>query len=122
VTQHVLVEKSEKLLVLTLNRPDKKNALTRAMYATLAAEIANADADPDIRCILIKANGDMFTAGNDLSDFAAIGNAGYTFLQTLYGDDLATDIDPHRRYRARAPVNIFSRADSTPRSPATIAS
>jgi enoyl-CoA hydratase/carnithine racemase len=75
VTQHVLVEKSEKLLVLTLNRPDKKNALTRAMYATLAAEIANADADPNIRCILIKANGDMFTAGNDLSDFAAIGNA-----------------------------------------------
>ncbi len=75
MTQHVLVEKSEKLLVLTLNRPDKKNALTRAMYATLGAEIANADADPNIRCILIKANGDMFTAGNDLADFAAIGNA-----------------------------------------------
>ncbi len=75
MTQHVLVEKSEKLLILTLNRPDKKNALTRAMYATLATEIANADADPNIRCILLKANGDMFTAGNDLADFAAIGNA-----------------------------------------------
>jgi len=69
-----LVEKSEKILALTLNRPDKKNALTRAMYAALAAEIANADTDPNIRCILIKANGDMFTAGNDLADFAAIGN------------------------------------------------
>jgi enoyl-CoA hydratase/carnithine racemase len=68
VTQHVLVEKSEKLLILTLNRPDKKNALTRAMYSTLATEITNADADPNIRCILIKANGDMFTAGNDLAD------------------------------------------------------
>jgi enoyl-CoA hydratase/carnithine racemase len=43
VTQHVLVEKSEKLLILSLNRPDKKNALTRAMYGTLATEIANAD-------------------------------------------------------------------------------
>jgi enoyl-CoA hydratase/carnithine racemase len=75
VTQHVLVEKSEKLLVLTLNRPDKKNALTRAMYSTLATEITNADTDPDLRCILIMANGDMFTAGNDLADFAAIGNA-----------------------------------------------
>jgi enoyl-CoA hydratase/carnithine racemase len=74
VTQHVLVEKSDKVLALTLNRPDKKNALTRAMYATLGAEIANADADPNIRCILIQANGDMFTAGNDLADFAAIGN------------------------------------------------
>jgi enoyl-CoA hydratase/carnithine racemase len=75
VTQHVLVEKSDKIVVLTLNRPDKKNALTRAMYATLATEITNADADPDVRCILIKANGDMFTAGNDLADFAAIGNS-----------------------------------------------
>lgn len=75
MTQHVLVEKSEKLLHLTLNRPDKKNALTRAMYATLAEQINNADADPDVRCILIKANGDMFSAGNDLADFAAIGNS-----------------------------------------------
>jgi enoyl-CoA hydratase/carnithine racemase len=75
VTQHVLVEKSERLLVLTLNRPDKKNALTRAMYKTLADEISGADTDPAIRCILIMANGDMFTAGNDLVDFAAIGSA-----------------------------------------------
>jgi enoyl-CoA hydratase/carnithine racemase len=75
VTEHVLVEKSEKLLILTLNRPDKKNALTRAMYKTLATEIIAADSDPNIRCILIKAHGDMFTAGNDLADFAAVGNS-----------------------------------------------
>jgi enoyl-CoA hydratase/carnithine racemase len=75
VTEHVLVEKVEKLLILTLNRPDKKNALTRAMYKTLGTEIANADTDPNIRCVLIKANGDMFTAGNDLADFAAVGSA-----------------------------------------------
>src|SRR5258707_1332747 len=75
VTEQVLVEKSDKLLILTLNRPDKKNALTRAMYKTLATEIVNADGDPDVRCILIKAKGDRFTAGNDLADFAAIGNS-----------------------------------------------
>ena len=75
MTEHILVEKSEKLLVLTMNRPDKKNALTRAMYETLATEISKADDDPNIRCILIMANGDMFTAGNDLADFAAIANA-----------------------------------------------
>ena len=45
------------------------------MYRTLATEIANADDDPDIRCILLMAKGDMYTAGNDLADFAAIGNA-----------------------------------------------
>jgi enoyl-CoA hydratase/carnithine racemase len=75
MTDHVLVEKTEKLLILTLNRPDKKNALTRAMYRTLAAEIAAADTEPNIRCVLIKGNGDMFTAGNDLADFAAISAA-----------------------------------------------
>jgi enoyl-CoA hydratase/carnithine racemase len=78
VTEHVLVEKADNLLVLTLNRPEKKNALTRAMYRTLATEIANADTDPTIRCVLILANGDMFTAGNDLADFAAIGASSST--------------------------------------------
>jgi enoyl-CoA hydratase/carnithine racemase len=75
VTEHVLVEKADNILVLTLNRPEKKNALTRAMYLTLATEIANADTDPHIRCVLIMAKGDMFTAGNDLADFAAVGAA-----------------------------------------------
>jgi enoyl-CoA hydratase/carnithine racemase len=70
-----VAEKADKILTLTLNRPDKKNALTRAMYQTLASEIAGADSDPGVRCILIKANGDMFTAGNDLADFAAVGNS-----------------------------------------------
>ena len=73
MTDHVLIEKADKLLILTLNRPDKKNALTRAMYRTLSTEIANADNDRNIRCILIKGNGDTFTAGNDLAEFAAIG-------------------------------------------------
>jgi enoyl-CoA hydratase/carnithine racemase len=71
MTNHVLVEKSAQLLVLTLNRTDKKNALTRDMYATLAAHIEAANDDPEIRCMLLQANGDMFTAGNDLADFAA---------------------------------------------------
>lgn len=75
MTEHVLVEKAEKILALTLNRPEKKNALTREMYKTLATEISNADADPNIRCIVVMAKGDMFTAGNDLADFAAVGNA-----------------------------------------------
>jgi enoyl-CoA hydratase/carnithine racemase len=72
VTDHVLVEKSNKVLVLTMNRPEKKNALTRAMYRTMAEEIQKADSDSSIRCVLILGNGEMFTAGNDLGDFAAI--------------------------------------------------
>lgn len=72
MTDHVLIEKADNVLVLTLNRPDKKNALTRAMYRTLASEIGNAEADPKVRCVLLLANGDMFTSGNDLADFAAV--------------------------------------------------
>jgi enoyl-CoA hydratase/carnithine racemase len=75
MTDHILSELSGGVLTLTINRPDKKNALTRAMYQGLGDGIDRASDDPSIRCVLIQANGDIFTAGNDLSDFAAV-NAG----------------------------------------------
>ena len=75
MTEHVLIEKAQGVLTLTLNRPEKKNALTRAMYQALGDAIDGAAGDKDVRCVLIQANGDMFTAGNDLGEFAAV-NAG----------------------------------------------
>ncbi len=75
MTEHVIAEKSGGVLTLTMNRPEKKNALTRAMYQALADGIDGAADDPEVRCVLIQGNGDMFTAGNDLADFAAA-NAG----------------------------------------------
>ena len=75
MSEHVLSEKSGGVLTLTLNRPDKKNALTREMYQALGDAIDQAEFDKEVRCVLIQANGDMFTAGNDLADFAAV-NAG----------------------------------------------
>ncbi len=75
MSEHVLIEKSKGVLTLTLNRPEKKNALTRAMYRTLGEAIDGAADDPDARCVLIEAIGDAFTAGNDIADFAAV-NAG----------------------------------------------
>lgn len=57
------------LLTLQLNRPDKKNALTRAMYTQLAEALEQADADADLRCVLIQGSSDCFTAGNDIGDF-----------------------------------------------------
>ena len=71
-TQHVLIETSGGVLTLTLNRPEKKNALTRAMYQALGDAIDGANDDKAVRCVLIQANGDAFTAGNDLGDFAAV--------------------------------------------------
>jgi enoyl-CoA hydratase/carnithine racemase len=71
VESHVLREQTDGVLTLTLNRPDKKNALTRAMYRTLGEAIDLAATDSEVRCVLIRAHGDIFTAGNDINDFAA---------------------------------------------------
>jgi enoyl-CoA hydratase/carnithine racemase len=60
------------ILRLTLDRVEKKNALTNAMYAALTAQLERAEQDDSIRVVLIDAEGDVFCAGNDLNDFAAI--------------------------------------------------
>jgi enoyl-CoA hydratase/carnithine racemase len=65
------VARDEGVLRITFNRPAKKNALTRAMYTTLAAELADAEADPAVRVVLFTGGPEMFSAGNDLGDFLA---------------------------------------------------
>src|SRR4051812_50012639 len=75
MTEHVRSDVTNGVLTLTLNRPEKKNALTRDMYQALGDAIDGAAADAATRCVLIQAEGDIFTAGNDLSDFAAINRA-----------------------------------------------
>jgi enoyl-CoA hydratase/carnithine racemase len=69
---HVIVNVAGPLMSLTMNRPEKKNALTNAMYGALADGLQRAQDDPAIRCIVIRGEGDAFTAGNDLADFASI--------------------------------------------------
>lgn len=73
MSAHVLVEQADGVLTLTLNRPEKKNALTGEMYAALAAAITRADDDDAVRSVLLRAAGDSFCAGNDLADFLAVG-------------------------------------------------
>jgi enoyl-CoA hydratase/carnithine racemase len=75
MAEHVRIEVEDGVMTLTLNRPEKKNALTEAMYVSLADAIAAADDDPAVRCVLIQAQGDIFTAGNDLGDFVVMGEA-----------------------------------------------
>ena len=74
----ILVDEASKVLHLRLNRPEKKNALTRAMYATLVEALDRADADPNIRVVTVSGTGDAFTSGNDLADFLALGPGGDT--------------------------------------------
>jgi enoyl-CoA hydratase/carnithine racemase len=63
-------------LTVTLSRPEKKNAITQAMYATLAEATQRARSDDAVRVLLFRAEGDSFSAGNDIADFIAIGSSG----------------------------------------------
>ena len=56
---------------LIFNRPAKKNALTLAMYATMAERLDEAAGLSDIRAVIMTGAGDAFTSGNDLGDFMA---------------------------------------------------
>jgi enoyl-CoA hydratase/carnithine racemase len=90
MTEHVKIENDGGILSLTMARPDKKNALTNAMYGALADALEAAETDPTVRVLLIRGEGDMFTAGNDLGEFAAMATGAFQgerhvsrFLQAL---------------------------------------
>ncbi|WP_322011752.1 enoyl-CoA hydratase [Paraburkholderia sp. J12] len=70
----VKVDLTGGVLTLTLSRPDKKNALSNEMYGVLADAIERAETDTEIRVVLVQGDGDMFTAGNDMGEFAAQGS------------------------------------------------
>lgn len=80
MSEHVLVERrgegKRQIQVIRFNRPDKKNALTRTMYATLAEALAKGDEDADIRAHVILGTPGSFSAGNDLSDFVEMAMSG----------------------------------------------
>ncbi|MGY2170195.1 enoyl-CoA hydratase-related protein [Pseudomonas gingeri] len=69
MTDAIVIEREGGLLTLRLNRADKKNALTRAMYSQLGQALRQADEDPAIRAVLIRGSEECFTSGNDIADF-----------------------------------------------------
>jgi enoyl-CoA hydratase/carnithine racemase len=91
MTEHVLVERRGERLALTLNRPERRNAITVAMYAALADAIEAAAGDDAVRVITLEGAGVDFTGGNDLADF----------LKELPQDG-STDIPVWRLLRALA--------------------
>src|SRR5215510_383822 len=65
----IITERSGSILRVELNRPTKKNAMTAAMYTSLAEIFRAADTDDAIRVVLWHGAGDSFCAGNDVEDF-----------------------------------------------------
>ena len=69
MSEHVRVQKTDSILAITLARPERRNAITVAMYAALADAIESAASDESIRVITVQGEGPDFAAGNDLADF-----------------------------------------------------
>ncbi|MBU2710019.1 enoyl-CoA hydratase [Zooshikella harenae] len=84
----VLTEQDNGCLILQINRPEKKNALTHPMYTQLTEAILAADEDESIKTLLLTGNAECFTSGNDIKDFMLNPPQGsdspvFQFLQAL---------------------------------------
>jgi enoyl-CoA hydratase/carnithine racemase len=89
---HVIVDQKDGVLSITLARPERRNALTVAMYSALADAIESASNNAAIRLITLEGLGEDFAAGNDLGDF----------LQAMPEPDSGEDIPVWRLLRALA--------------------
>ena len=72
MTDLVIVRDDGPIRTVRMNRPDKKNALTLAMYEAMSAALESADKSPALRCVVIAGAPGAFCAGNDLADFLAM--------------------------------------------------
>lgn len=73
------------VVLVTMNRPQRRNALDRASYAGLIAALAAAEADEAVRAVVLTGAGGCFTAGNDIADFAAGGGDGARIAMDFLG-------------------------------------
>jgi enoyl-CoA hydratase/carnithine racemase len=76
MTQHIEITHSGAVQIIRLNRPDKKNAITRAMYDAMRVALLEAESDSAIRCHLFLGVPGAFSAGNDMQDFLAYATSG----------------------------------------------
>ena len=87
MSDHIVTGVQDRILTIRLNRPEKKNALTFAMYTAMNEALAKAESDPAVRVVLITGTPGCFTAGNDLADFAVATTAqtspALRYLETL---------------------------------------
>lgn len=86
MSDHIAIIEEQGVMEIHIDRPDKKNALTGAMYRTMTAALADASMRADIGAVLIAGRGDAFCAGNDLQDFLAGpegGAAAFAFIRAI---------------------------------------
>lgn len=76
MSEHIVIERRGAVQSIRMNRPEKKNAITRAMYAAMSAALTAGDADPAVRCHVFLGVPGAFSSGNDLADFMAVAMGG----------------------------------------------
>lgn len=92
MTDQLLIDHSDAVLTITMNRPEKKNALSREMYGGMAEAIRDAQDDSSLRAIVIQGSETCFTSGNDIADFVNVAPGGkdspvYQFLRAICNAD-----------------------------------
>jgi enoyl-CoA hydratase/carnithine racemase len=83
VSELVVVARDGPIQVIRLNRPEKKNAITRGMYAELSQALRDGDADQSVRCHVLFGTPGAFSAGNDLVDFLGVATGGESGPEVL---------------------------------------
>lgn len=89
MSEHIEISRDGAVQTIRMNRPDKKNAITRAMYGAMAKALTEGDADEAVRVHLFLGVPGAFSSGNDLADFMAVATGGeqggevYGFLMAL---------------------------------------
>ncbi|MBT3735064.1 MAG: enoyl-CoA hydratase/isomerase family protein [Gammaproteobacteria bacterium] len=103
-TEELLVEQNGNIVVITLNRPDRLNAISRVMLNELSMKMTEANKDPDVRCIVLTGSGKGFCAGLDLID---VGQGG------IGSGDSKGSNRPRQLFDLRdAPINVMWNIDT----------
>ncbi|WP_175831321.1 enoyl-CoA hydratase-related protein [Burkholderia cepacia] len=82
--EDIRTEQTNGVLMITLARPGKKNALTNVMYGNLAGLIESAEHDSNIRVVVVQGEGDLFCAGNDVGEFSTFASGQETGEQNVH--------------------------------------
>jgi enoyl-CoA hydratase/carnithine racemase len=87
----ISAQTADAIATITINRPERRNALTLPMYSALANALATADADTSVRAIVLTGAANYFSAGNDIADFIGFTRdatqefPALSFLKTIAG-------------------------------------
>ena len=77
------------VLTLTLNRPDKKNALNKLMYQQLVQQLLQAAQNDDVKVVVLQGSAECFSSGNDLADFLQSGELNDTHPTVMFLYEMA---------------------------------